>query len=112
MEAFESHDMDRLTALLTEDACWSMPPYPLWLQTHDDIRAWRPGPASAARGRSGPGAGERVAGPRPDQPDPAGGHGAWSLQVLEVTGDRICGIVLFLDVESIYPRFDLPLRLG
>ena len=39
VDAFERYDMNALTELLTEDASWSMPPYALWLQTHDDIRA-------------------------------------------------------------------------
>ncbi len=38
VDAFERYDMDSLTSLLREDATWSMPPYALWLQTHDDIR--------------------------------------------------------------------------
>src|SRR5205814_9609582 len=40
VRAFESYDMDQLTSLLHEDATWNMPPYELWLETHDDIRAW------------------------------------------------------------------------
>jgi RNA polymerase sigma-70 factor (ECF subfamily) len=38
VDAFERYDMDALTSLLHEDATWSMPPYPLWLQGHLDIR--------------------------------------------------------------------------
>jgi RNA polymerase sigma-70 factor (ECF subfamily) len=45
------------------------------------------------------------------KPDPDGGYSAWSLQVLDVSGDRITGIMFFLDVEAFYPLFDLPLRL-
>ncbi len=37
VEAFESYDMESLTALLHEDAIQSMPPYALWLQGRDDI---------------------------------------------------------------------------
>ena len=44
VDAFERYDMDALTALLHEDATLSMPPYDLWLRTHDDIRAWCLGP--------------------------------------------------------------------
>ena len=32
VDAFERYDMDSLTALLHEDASWSMPPYELWLR--------------------------------------------------------------------------------
>ena len=37
VDAFERYDMDALTALLHDDAKWSMPPYELWLQTNEDI---------------------------------------------------------------------------
>ena len=40
VDAFERYDMDSLTALLRHDATWNMPPYDLWLQTHEDIVAW------------------------------------------------------------------------
>ena len=38
--AFEQYDMDALTSLLQEDATLSMPPFDLWLQGTDEIRAW------------------------------------------------------------------------
>ena len=38
--AFEQYDMDALTSLLQEDATLSMPPFDLWLQGADEIRAW------------------------------------------------------------------------
>ena len=37
VDAFERYDMRSLTALLHEDATWTMPPYTLWLRTHEDI---------------------------------------------------------------------------
>lgn len=37
MEAFESHDIDRLVTLLAEDATTSMPPVPWWLQGREAI---------------------------------------------------------------------------
>ena len=52
VDAFERYDMDSLTSLLREDATWSMPPYELWLQTHDDIAsrgAWVRASDAAAR---------------------------------------------------------------
>jgi RNA polymerase sigma-70 factor (ECF subfamily) len=112
--AFESYDMDRLTALLAEDASWSMPPYDLWLQTHADIRAWCLGPGIGCEGsRLVPVSANGSPAFAQYKPDPAGGFGAWSLQVLDVdaSGDRLGGIIFFLDVESIYPLFGLPLHL-
>src|SRR3954447_21548773 len=50
VKAFESYDMDALTAVLHEDAVWNMPPYDLWLQTHLDIRKWCLGPGIGCEG--------------------------------------------------------------
>jgi RNA polymerase sigma-70 factor (ECF subfamily) len=112
VEAFESYDMDSLTALLHEDAMWNMPPYELWLQTHDDIRRWCLGPGIGCRGsrlvpvvaNGSPAFGQYKPGPG-DSLEP------WSLQVLEVSGDRISGITFFLDTETLFPLFGLPPRL-
>jgi RNA polymerase sigma-70 factor (ECF subfamily) len=114
VDAFERYDLDALTSLLHEDATWSMPPYELWLQTHDDIRAWCLGPGIGCRGsRLVP----TVANGSPafGQYKPSGKKGVlepWSLQVLEVSGDRITGITFFLDTARWFPLFDLPPRLG
>ena len=50
VDAFERYDMDALTALLREDAEWNMPPYDLWLQTHEDVVKWCLGPGIGCRG--------------------------------------------------------------
>jgi RNA polymerase sigma-70 factor (ECF subfamily) len=112
VSAFESYDMDSLTALLQEDATWSMPPYELWLQTHLDIRKWCLGPGIACKGsrliptiaNGAPAFGQY-------KPAPNGGHEPWSLQVLEISGGAITGICFFLDTESYFPLFGLPARL-
>ena len=36
---------------------------------------------------------------------------AWALGVLEIVDGRIAGINSFLDVERLFPMFDLPLHL-
>jgi RNA polymerase sigma-70 factor (ECF subfamily) len=110
--AFEQYDMDALTSLLHEDATWSMPPYELWLQTHLDIRRWCLGPGIGCRGsrlipieaNGSPAFGQY-------KPDPDGGLSPWSLQVLEMSGDRISGITFFLDTAKFFPMFGLPPRL-
>jgi RNA polymerase sigma-70 factor (ECF subfamily) len=43
--------------------------------------------------------------------DPAGGHKAWALQVLEISDDRIAGMHFYLDSESLFPVFGLPSHL-
>jgi RNA polymerase sigma-70 factor (ECF subfamily) len=112
VDAFQRYDLDSLVSLLHEDASWSMPPYELWLQTHDDIRRWCLGPGIECRGsrlvptmaNGSPAFGQY-------KPSAAGGHDAWALQVLEVSGGRIAGISFFLDTASLFPLFGLPLRL-
>jgi len=112
VDAFERYDMDSLTSLLREDATWSMPPYELWLRTHDDIRTWCLGPGIGCRdsrlvptmANGSPAFGQY-------KPSPDGGHEPWSLQVLEISDGRISGISFFLDTQSLFPLFGLPPRL-
>src|SRR5206468_1395370 len=40
VEAFHRYDVDALTALLREDAAFSMPPYALWLRGREPVRSW------------------------------------------------------------------------
>ena len=62
VDAFERYDMDALTALLREDAEWNMPPYDLWLQTHEDVVKWCLGPGIGCRGlEARPGHGQWLA---------------------------------------------------
>ena len=113
VDAFERYDLDALTSLLHEDASWSMPPYELWLRTHDDVRRWCLGPGIGCRG-------SRLIKTRANgsiafgQYKPAAtgeGHEPWSLQVLEVSYGRISGITFFLDTANLFPLFGLPPRL-
>ena len=111
VEAFERYDMDALTSLLHEDATWSMPPYEMWLRTHEDIVYWCLGPGFACRGsrlipvdaNGSPGFGQYKPGPSGLEP--------WSLQVVEISGGKIAGISFFLDTERLFPLFGLPPRL-
>ena len=112
VDAFERYDMESLTSLLHEDATWSMPPYELWLQTHLDITKWCLGPGIGCKGsllvpalaNGSPAFGHY-------KPSPGGGYEPWSLQVLELSGDRITGISFFLDTAKLFSLFGLPGRL-
>ncbi len=42
------------------------------------------------------------------KPAPGGGYEPWSLQVVEISGDRISGITFFLDTARFFPMFGLP----
>jgi RNA polymerase sigma-70 factor (ECF subfamily) len=111
VDAFERYDMDSLTALLHEDANWNMPPFDLWLQTHEDIVKWCLGQGIACDGSRlvpvGTANGSAAFGQY--KPAPGGGMQPWSLQVVDLRGDRIGGITFFLDVKRLFPLFGLPL---
>ena len=112
VSAFESYDMEALTALLHEDATWNMPPFALWLNTHEDIVAWCLGPGHGCRGsrlirtsaNGAPAWGQY-------KPAPDGGWEPWSLQVLESRDGKISGLTFFLDTARWFPLFGLPPRL-
>lgn len=115
VQAFERYDMDALLRLLHDEVTLSMPPYTLWLQGHDSVRAWMLGRGAGCRGSrllpteacGLPAFGQyRLA-------DPGPGYQAWSLIVLELDsrGTRIAALNHFLDTASLFPRFGLPLTL-
>ena len=112
VQAFELYDIDALATLLREDAIISMPPYALWLRGHPSIKKWMLGPGAGCRGSrllrtascGSPAFGQFRAAPQ-------GGHKAWALIVLELSGDRIAAVNSFLDVETLFPAFGLPLTL-
>ena len=113
VDAFERYDMDSLTSLLREDASWSMPPYELWLQTHDDVRRWCLGPGIGCRGSHLVPV-EANGMPAYGQYKPSDREGIlepWALQVVETSGDRIAGITFFLDTQRLFPMFGLPAQL-
>jgi RNA polymerase sigma-70 factor (ECF subfamily) len=112
VSAFERYDLETLTTLLQRDATLSMPPYALWLQGPEAIRNWMLGPGCGCRGsRLLPTAACGSPTFAQYRANPEGGHKAWALIVLELQDERIAGINSFLDVENLFPRFDLPLLL-
>jgi RNA polymerase sigma-70 factor (ECF subfamily) len=112
VDAFERYDIDALVKLLHEDAIMSMPPYPLWLEGPEQMGAWFLGHGIGCQG------GRLVATFANGCPafgsyrvDPSGGWFPWSIQVLELSGDRIIGHHNFLDTETLFPLFGLPAHL-
>jgi RNA polymerase sigma-70 factor (ECF subfamily) len=111
--AFEAYDIERLTALIKEDATQSMPPYDLWLRGRDDIFEWWFGPGIGCKGsrivptvtaNGSPAYGQY-------KPAPGGGYEPWALQVIELSDGRIGELSFFLDTETLFPLFGLPARL-
>ncbi|MFI5754359.1 sigma-70 family RNA polymerase sigma factor [Streptomyces sp. NPDC051569] len=111
--AFEGYDMKALTVLLHEDATFSMPPYDLWLQGHDDIVGWMLGVGSVCRGsRLIPTVANGTPAFAHYHPSESGdGYTPWALMVIEIVDGRISGINSFLDTDRWFPLFDLPARL-
>jgi RNA polymerase sigma-70 factor, ECF subfamily len=112
VEAFERYDIDALTALIQEDATQSMPPYDLWLRGRDDIFTWWFGPGIGCRGSRlvpAPGAnGSPAFGQY--KPSPGGGYEPWALQVIELSDGGVGELTFFLDTETLFPLFGLPLE--
>ena len=109
VDAFQRYDVGALTALLREDAAFSMPPYAMWFSGPGEVREWLLGPGSGCRGsRLLPTAACGLPAFGQYRPAPEGGHKPWALIVLELAGDRIAAWTSFLDTETLFPRFDLP----
>jgi RNA polymerase sigma-70 factor (ECF subfamily) len=113
VDAFHRYDVDALASLLREDAAFSMPPYTLWLRGPEAVRGWLSGRGAGCTGS------RLVATAACGSPafaqyrrgDAAGTYKAWALVVLELSGDRIASWTSFLDTETLFPLFGLPLTL-
>jgi RNA polymerase sigma-70 factor (ECF subfamily) len=112
-EAFERYDVGALVTLLHQDAILNMPPYELWLQGVEEIQKWWIGPGAACEGsRMVPLAANGMPAFGQWRPNPDGsGYHAWAVQVLEISDGLISGYTSFLDVETLFPMFGLPLKL-
>jgi RNA polymerase sigma-70 factor (ECF subfamily) len=113
VDAFERYDVSALTELLHQDATLSMPPYTLWLQGPEAIRAWWTGRGAGCHGsRLVPTVASGLPAFGHYRRDPNDGrHRAWALIVLEHDGAQITGFNSFLDVATVFPRFGLGLEL-
>jgi RNA polymerase sigma-70 factor (ECF subfamily) len=108
VDAFERYDITSLVSLLRDDAVMSMPPYDFWLYGPEEMSKWFLGEGSGCRG-------SRLLATYANgcwafgsyRPDERGGHFAWAIQVIEVSGDRIVGHHNFLDTR-LFEAFGLP----
>ncbi len=113
LDFFERYHIDAFVALLHEDAIPSMPPYAIWLYGPEDIGTWMLGPGiGCCDGRLLPLPVNGRPGFATYRPSESGsGHEPFSIQVLDFRGDRGSGITVFLDTETLFPLFGLPLEL-
>jgi RNA polymerase sigma-70 factor, ECF subfamily len=111
VEAFERYDIDALSKLLHEEATMSMPPYELWLRGRQSIARWMLTYGIGCRG-------SRLVPVQPANGLPAfvqyrqGGAEPWAVVLLETNGDRITNLHYFLDTETLFAKFGMPLRLA
>ena len=98
--------MTELVALLQRDAAFSMPPFPLWVQGHDDIVTFMTTTGAKCEGsklvptsaNGGPAVG--IYNPAED-----GSFAPWAVVVVETSGGKISGLHHF-----IYPELFAVLR--
>ena len=111
VDAFERYDITSLVSLLRDDVVMSMPPFDFWLSGPDQMAEWFLGEGNGLRGLpAGAVEANGMAAFASYKPDPAGGHAPWSIQVIEVSGDRIVGHHNFLDTK-LFAAFGLPAHL-
>ncbi|WP_329064221.1 sigma-70 family RNA polymerase sigma factor [Streptomyces sp. NBC_01429] len=111
--AFEGYDMKALTALLHDDAKFTMPPFDLWLQGHDDITGFMLTIGAGCRGsRLVPTVANGTPAFAHYKPSESGdGFAPWALQIIEIENGRISAMNCFLDTDRWFPLFDLPATL-
>jgi RNA polymerase sigma-70 factor (ECF subfamily) len=109
VDAFERYDIQALSQLLREDVKFSMPPYDLWLQGPASVAQWLLGFGVECRGsRLIPVAacgGTAAFAQYHDQ-----GATPFAIVLLELQGERISSITFFLDTQTLFPRFGLPMQ--
>ena len=89
----------------------SMPPYDLWLRGPVEMGRWFLGQGIGCQGsRLVAAAANGAAAFGSYKPDPDGGLHPWSIQVIEISGDRIVGHHNFLDT-TLFAAFGLPAHL-
>lgn len=108
VEAFEAFDVDRLVALLAEDARFSMPPFELWLRGVEEIERWWRGPGSVCRNS------RTVITRANGQPAVAVYHdvggGRWepfAIHLVDFVDGRIAAITQFMG-PAVFEEFGLP----
>jgi RNA polymerase sigma-70 factor, ECF subfamily len=111
VDAFERYDIDALIKLLHSEATLSMPPYEMWIQGHESIAKWMLSFGIGCKGSVlvpvlASGGTPAFAQYR------EGGAVPWCILMLELNDQRISGITSYLDVETLFPRFGLPMRLS
>lgn len=109
--AFEAYDVDRLVALLTDDAEFTMPPFELWLRGAEEIERWWRGPGEVCRNA------HTIVTSANGRPAVAVYHQAgdqrwepFAIHVLDSDAGRISAITHFIGAHH-FAEFGLPAQL-
>jgi RNA polymerase sigma-70 factor, ECF subfamily len=124
-DAMDRGDADALVSMLTEDATWSMPPFPTWFRGVASIRDWLIRDPCTVRWRHLPARanGQLAVGCYMLDRD-KGDYAAGVIDVLTLDGDRITAVTGFVTFDlvdlaggrqvtaaEVFARFGLPARL-
>jgi RNA polymerase sigma-70 factor (ECF subfamily) len=111
VEAFERYDVDTLVTLVSDDAAFTMPPFPMWLRGPKEIGAFYLGHGIGCRGsRLLPVRANGLPAFGAYKPAEGGGWEPWAIQVIETSGGRVVGLHHYID-ERLFAAFGLPPRL-
>ncbi|HEY4278858.1 MAG TPA: sigma-70 family RNA polymerase sigma factor [Conexibacter sp.] len=111
VDAFERYDIASLVRLLHDDAAFSMPPWPLWVEGPQQVHDFMLGTGAHCEGSRvlpiSANGGRAVA---VYHPTPEGWFDPWAIVVVETRGGRISGLHHFIYPE-LFAEFGLPARL-
>ena len=111
MDYFERYDIEKLVALIADDAEFSMPPFDLWLNNTTDIAKWYTGQGHACENSrmialhaNGCAAFAQY------KPSAEGRWEPWALQVVEVGNGEITGIHHWIPpfAAPLFEKFGVP----
>lgn len=108
VEAFEAYDVDRLVALLAEDATFTMPPYRLWIRGVAQVEQWWHGPGQVCRNSRTVVTGVNGL-PAVGVYHPVG-EGRWepfAVHVVDMADGRITGLTHFMGAK-VFAELGLP----
>lgn len=111
VKAFEQYDIEALSKMLHDEATMSMPPYEMWLKGREHIARWMLTYGMGCRG-------SRLVPVQTANGLPAfvqyrqGGSEPWAVVLLELDGNKVASLHYFLDTETLFPRFGMPMQLS
>ncbi len=111
MRAWEEADHTALVGLFHEEVTAAMPPMPTWYQGRESVGLLFGRVLASGRFRMQPTSANGQPAVAAYQRDEAGVYRPFGIQLVELTGGRIRGLMSFLD-PTLFKSFGLPERLG